>query len=260
MLIANKSFTLFFGLVMSAILFFSIRKAERRLPSVRPIEAFEAIKEAVGRATELGRPLHFATGMAPLTGETAPETLAGLRILSDTSRLCAEYESELINTVMIPLVLPISQEIVRQGYISAGKSDLYNPDMVRFISPMQFSYAAGVMELMRSEKIAANIQIGRFAAEALLLAETAARVGAIQIGGTVNMYQLQYFVVACDYVLIGEEMFAADAYLSQEPVSLGCLQGQDYIKLVSIFAILIGSVLKTMNINLVIEILSKYGN
>jgi hypothetical protein len=165
----SRSLTFFFGLGMLALLYYFANRAKRKLPAVRPIEAFVAIKEAVGRATELGRPLHFSTGGGALTGDKAPETLAGLRILSDTAKMCAEYECELINTVMVPLVIPISESIVKQGYSEAGKAELYSPSIVRFVSPMQFSYAAGVMELMRSERIAANIQIGRFAAEAFCL-------------------------------------------------------------------------------------------
>ena len=57
--------------------------------------------------------------------------------------------------------------------------------------------------------------------------------------------QLPFFVAACDYTLIGEELFAASAYLSREPKLLGSLKGQDiggklvFLSLALIFIILI---------------------
>ncbi len=260
MFIISKSITFVFMLGFTALIFYSMSKAKEELPQVRRIEALEAIKEAVGRATELGRPLHYSTGIGKVTDEFAPQTMAGLRILSYTAKLCAQYDCKLINTVMQPLVFPISQEMVKQGYADAGKLENYRADSVRFISPVQFAYAAGAMELMRREEVAANIEIGAFYAEALLLAETAATTGAIQIGGTSRMYQLQYFVIACDYVLIGEEMFAADAYLSRDPSALGCLKAQDYVKLLCMFTVIVGCVLRTFDVNFIADVLVKYGN
>ncbi len=41
-------------------------------------------------------------------------------------------------------------------------------------------------------------------------------------------------MVTCDYTLIGEELFAASAYLSRDPQQLGSLKGHDFGKLVII--------------------------
>ena len=43
--------------------------------------------------------------------------------------------------------------------------------------------------------------------------------------------QIPFFVTACDYVLIGEEFYAASAYLSGSPEMIGSIKGQDYVKL-----------------------------
>ncbi len=260
MFIISKSFSLISIVAFAITVFYCIARAKVKLPNMRRIEALEAIQEAVGRSTEMGRPVHYSTGIGAVTNEFAPQTLAGLQILSYTSRLCASYGCDIINTVMQPLVFPLSQEMVRQGYTDAGKSDAYREDMVRFISPVQFAYAAGTMDLIRREKVGANIEIGAFYAEALLIAEAASTVGAIQIGGTARMYQLQYFVVACDYTLIGEEMYAADAYLSKDPVALGCIRAQDMAKLACIATFALNAVLATFNVNVIGDFLAKFGN
>jgi hypothetical protein len=59
--------------------------------------------------------------------------------------------------------------------------------------------------------------------------------------------QLPFFVAACDYTLIGEELFAASAYLSQDPKLLGSLRGQDFGKAFAMFFILLGCIVATVS-------------
>lgn len=230
-----------------------------QLPSIRPIPGLDALKEAVGRATELGRPVHYSTGIGALDNEFGPQTLAGLGMLQYVSKLCAEYDTKIINTVCNAVVFPVAQEMVKAGLTEAGKPDMYTEDMCRFLSSEQFAYAAGAMGTMQREKVAANIMIGAFYAEALLLAEAGFQAGAIQVGSTARMFQLPFFVIVCDYVLIGEEMFAASAYVSRDPEKLGALQGQDIGKVATVLLIAVGAILKTMNINILFDFLGKYG-
>ena len=91
--------------------------------------------------------------------------------------------------------------------------------------------------------------MGAFFAESLLLAETGFSMGAIQVAGTANVHQLPFFVVACDYTLIGEELYAASAYLSKEPKLVGALKGADLMKLAVIAALLVGCLLETLRIH-----------
>jgi hypothetical protein len=93
---------------------------------------------------------------------------------------------------------------------------------------------------MVREKPATVFLLGAFFAESLILAETGNYVGAIQIAGTARPAQLPFFIAACDFTLIGEELFAASAYLSGEPKALGSLKGQDVGKGIAMAAIVIG--------------------
>jgi hypothetical protein len=103
-----------------------------------------------------------------------------------------------------------------------------------------------VTGVMMRDRPAAHIFMGLFYAESLLLAETGFATGAIQVAGTANVHQLPFFVVACDYTLIGEELYAASAYLSGEPKLVGALKGADLMKIVIIAAILVGGILETL--------------
>jgi hypothetical protein len=99
---------------------------------------------------------------------------------------------------------------------------------------------------MVREKPAACFYFGQFYAESLILAETGNSVGAMQIAGTAQPSQLPFFVAACDYTLIGEEFFAASAYLSGQPDQLGSLKGQDLGKMLAAALILVGCALATI--------------
>ena len=66
------------------------------------------------------------------------------------------------------------------------------------------------------------------------MAETGNSIGAIQVAGTGSPTQIPFFVTACDYTLIGEEFFAASAYLSKKASLIGSLKGQDMAKFVVI--------------------------
>src|SRR5438552_3807303 len=103
--------------------------------------------------------------------------------------------------------------------------------------------------MMLRERPAANLLLGAFFAESLRLAETGHETGAIQIARTANVHQLPFFVVACDYTLIGEELYAASAYLSGDPKLIGSLKGGDLLKIVAIATIVIGCILETMNVH-----------
>ena len=109
---------------------------------------------------------------------------------------------------------------------------------------------------MVRERPAAHI--GYFYAESLLLAETGSTTGAIQIAGTDAYTQLPFFVTTCDYTLMGEELYAASAYLSREPRLLGSLKGQDVGKLVLILGILLGTLLATAQMPFLTHLFTSY--
>jgi Na+-translocating ferredoxin:NAD+ oxidoreductase RnfE subunit len=113
------------------------------------------------------------------------------------------------------------------------------------------------MGTMVRERVAANIMLGGFWAESLIMAEAASDIGAIQIAGTARLTQIPFFVVACDYVLIGEELFAASAIASGNPIKLGSIAGQDIGKLIAVALILVGSILESAGIGFLSQIVSK---
>jgi hypothetical protein len=231
----------FFVLVLS---FMSIAQSGRK-PFMRRLAGIDAIEEAIGRATEMGRPVLYVPGIQDID---EIQTVAGLVILESVARLTAKYETPIRVPVAYPIPFTIAQEMVKSGYLNAGRPEAYDPDSVSFVSPEQFAYVAKISGIMLRDRPAAHIFMGAFYAESLLLAETGFSTGAIQVAGTANVHQLPFFVVACDYTLIGEELFAASAYLSGEPRLVSGLKGADYLKVFVILWILVGCVLETMGV------------
>lgn len=241
---------LFWGVIIAGM----ITAKKGKAIDLRPIAGYEALEECVGRAVEMGKPIHACPGFFGLT----LEMMAGISALNHVAKLAARYDADLITTTANPDTYTVTDAVVRQAYTEAGKTDNYKPEMVRYLSNDQFAFASGVMGIISREQVASNIMIGQFAAESLLFAETGYTAGAMQIAGTARTAQLPFFVATCDYVIIGEELFAANAYFSSDnKVELGCLRGQDVAKAISISLILLGVIGQIFNNNALSALLKK---
>ena len=232
-----------------ALVLFFINHA-RKSPNlfIRKISGLDAIDEALGRATEMGKPALFVHG---LNGMGSISTIAAVNILGKIAFRIAEYDTTLKVANIDPIVMSVSQEVVKESYLEAGRPDAYVEDNIFLAASEQFPYVAAVSGIMVREKPATNFFMGYFYAESLILAETGANTGAIQIAATDSYTQLPFFITTCDYTLIGEELYAASAYLSREPLLLGSLRAQDIGKGILIAALVIGTILTTLGVGFV---------
>lgn len=211
---------------------------------LRPIAGLLAVDDAIGRATEMGKPILYSSGRG---GMQRPASIASMNILGSVAEKVATYGTPLIFPNNDPLVTAVAQEVTKEAYTKAGHPDAYNPDNIYFVTDSQFGYAAAVDGIMLREKPATNLFFGTFEAESLILAETGNSIGAIQIAGTDSSIQMAFFMVACDYVLIGEELFAASAYLSHDPQVVGSLKGSDISKIIIICLLILGAILALLH-------------
>ncbi|MCK5833226.1 hypothetical protein KAH81_06095 [bacterium] len=209
---------------------------------LRPIAGIAHLDEALGRATEMGRPILYVLG---LTGISDIATLAGLTILGRVAKKSAEFQTRILVPCVDPIVMIVAQETVKTACMDAGRPDMYNEDDVFYAAGSQFSYAAAVAGLMVRHKTAANFYMGMFFAESLILTETGSMTGSIQIAGTDAVTQIPFFITTCDYTLIGEELYAASAYLSKDPLQVGTLKAQDMLKVIYMLLIVLGTVAMT---------------
>lgn len=241
----NEINNLLLALLFGCLVFYAISQAKRREIFLRRIPGLDAVDEAIGRSTELGKPILYLTGAHDMSD---PSTIAAAVILGRVAKRTAAYETELMVPHRDPITMAVCQEITKQAYLEAGKPDLFKEDANFFITSDQFSYTAAVDGIMLRKKPAANFFMGAYFAESLLLTETGASTGAIQIAGTDSDHQLPFFVTTCDYTLIGEELYAASAYLSREPIQIGTLRGQDIGKAVLLTVMGVGTLLATVGV------------
>ncbi|MEO0136698.1 MAG: DUF6754 domain-containing protein [candidate division WOR-3 bacterium] len=233
------------------ILYFIVQARKGKELYIRKISGLQAVEEAVGRATEMGKPILYCPGIGYIEQIA---TIASLNILGEVAKKTAQYNTKLINPHYDPIVYTVAREIIKESYTKVGRPDAFDPESVFFVTDSQFAYAAALDGIMLRERPATNFLIGTFYAESLILAETGASTGAIQISGTDSLAQLPFLVTACDYTLIGEELYAASAYISREPLLMGAIKGEDWGKLIIagilIFASIVGLITNFPILNL----------
>jgi hypothetical protein len=231
---------LLLGLIIAvALMMFWFTKQVRQGHEIkiRRIPGIDAIEEGIGRATEMGKPVLYVPGIDSLEDI---QTIASMLILGEVSKTIAEYQADLIVSCCVPIVREVADEVVKSGYFRAGHPDAYDPTSVRFIASEQFAFCAGTNGIMYRQKPATNIYLGRFFAESLILAETGFVNRSIQIAGTAEATQLPFFVAACDYTLIGEELFAVSAYLSNDARLVSALKASDWVKIATVALLVVG--------------------
>lgn len=247
---STKLLTLFATLLLCVLLIYAIIITKKGKVYIRPIAGLNEIDNAIGRATEMGRPVMFVPGWGTL-GDVS--MIASMMILGQIAKKTAEFDIRLISPHCDYLVLPLAQEIVQTAYNEIGRPDAYNQNDIFFISDNQFPFCAGVNGITVRERVATIFYMGFFNAEALLLTETGNQAGSIQIAGTDAVTQIPFFITTCDYTLIGEEFYAASAYLSGNHELVSMLKAQDYFKLVIVLVMIIGTILSTLNFNALIN-------
>lgn len=246
-------FLLFFA---GALLTFMSQARAGRVFKIRKIAGLDAVNEAIGRATEMGRSILYTTG---LEAASHIATIASMTILSRVAKRAATYGTRLQVPSFDPIVMTLCQEIVRESFLEAGRPDDFDSGDVFYLTSEQFAYTAAVDGILVRERPATVFLMGYFYAESLLLAETGNTIGAIQIAGTDAVTQLPFFIVSCDYTLIGEELYAASAYLSGDPVIISSLKAQDLGKAAVWMTILVGVLLAFAGTPLLLDLLRSNG-
>jgi hypothetical protein len=234
------------------LVFITLARKGKKL-YIRPLAGIEAVDDAIGRATEMGKPILYILGLG---SADMIATIASFTILSRVAKKVAEYQTPILIPCCDPIVMAVAQETVRAAFLEAGRPDQYKEENIYYLTSMQFAYVAGVNGIMLREKPATNFYLGKFYAESLLLAETGSLAGSIQISGTDEIAQIPFFVAATDYTLIGEELYAASAYLGREPILLGTLKGQDWGKALLMIALLLGALAATFNFQFFLNLFS----
>jgi len=244
----------FMVLIISFVLFYYYMSAGKRGAkiSVRTLPAVLAIPEAIGRAAEMGRPVYYTTASGRLTSPDAgSQTLASISILSHITTEVIKAGADLDAFVPVAEALPLVEETMRNAYIAQGVPDEFDPTKIQYFNP----YLTATLGYFQRERPAATMLFGAFQYPAIVIGEAGNIVGAMQIGGSAYRWVIPFLVATCDYTLIVEELYAASAFISNDPEQLGVLKGEDMLKLGFIAIIILGFLLGFLKNSLIINLL-----
>lgn len=234
-------------LAISAILLFVFILMRRRSPGVfRDIAAYDRLNRAVGHAVEDGTRLHISIGRGNLFTSRGGSALAGLAMLRHLSERTSQSDNPPIVTSGDASLAILSQDTLQSGYRAAGAEEQYRFTTGRLTGLTPFAYAAGTMFVMQDENVSANVVIGDLGSESALLVEASDREDTDLIAASDNLSAQAVLYAASQDPLIGEELFAAGAYVGAGPSHDASLQVQDILRWLVILAILGGAVLRLM--------------
>ena len=234
-------------LLLAAILFVALALWRRRSPAAfRVIAAYERLNRSVGLAVENGTRLHVSLGRGSLFTARGGSALAGLAMLRRLAQRTSVSDRPPVATSGDASLAILSQDTLQSGYRAAGAEDQYRFSTGRLTGLTPFSYAAGALPTIHDDNVSANIVLGDLGAEAALLAEASDRQNASLIAASDNLAAQSVFYAAAQESLVGEELFAAGAYIGAGATHDASLNVQDILRWLIILAILIGAGLEIL--------------
>jgi hypothetical protein len=258
-MLEGKYFNLLVFLAVVISMWFFMRKAEKgNPPKIREIPLLQELDSIVGRAAEMGKPIHFTTGYGGLHDEWAVMCVAGLAILGKVAETCGKYRVPIQFTCFRGYLVPIGQDIIKAGYEKGGNPDMYSPNMVTYIGEDQPAYIAFIMDYFMTAKPAVSMIFGAIQAEMNNVLMQAARIGAVSIAGTPRLYYQGKMALMCDYALLGEELYVAGAAITGDPVHLGCIEAEDWFKIGIIVLFILAAIFASIGVPQMFQSLLKW--
>ncbi|HET7089180.1 MAG TPA: DUF6754 domain-containing protein [Anaerolineae bacterium] len=226
-----------------AMLVFSTSARRARVPQMRPLSAFDVLRGQVGRGIETGRPAHISIGVGGIVGDDTLVTLAGASIVDSLAPEAAETGAAPTVTVADGAAMILAQDTLRRPYARRGDLAGYDPRDVQLLGMQPFQYAAGAMDFLAHAQPVSNVMVGAFGPEAGLIVEEGVKQGLTQVAGSTDARSLAVLFPSANHLLVGEEVFAAPAYLDQRPGHIARLQAQDLVRFIVAAVIVIWSIL-----------------
>jgi hypothetical protein len=233
-------------LLLPVLFFLASRVRAGKAGVLRSIPGLEELPGLVGRSAETGQPLHVSLGVAGVGGLATAETWAGLTVLKELANEAAACDTPLIVTVADPTILPFAQDLLWRAYQRNVNPEGYQPTQVRFVASQPLAYAAGVAGILERESLTANVMVGAFGDEYLLMGEAGAQRGVRQIAGTADPQTLPFIYATSDEALIGQEIFAGGAYTTKLPIQVASLLAEDWARWAVIAGIIVLAVLRIL--------------
>lgn len=243
--LTGLAFVVIFSALMAA---FSLIRREQSARFLREIGAFSRLRRAFGLAVEAGQRLHVALGGGGLQGLRGASGLIGMSVIQRVTRSAAVSDRPLKATSGEAAQSILSQDVLRAGYRDASAEHQFDPATGQLTGLTPVSYAAGVLPILYDEQVSVNLILGSLGSEAALISEAAQRTESLTIGGSENLSAQAVLFATLEEPLVGEELYAAGAYLQAGRFHLGSVLAQDLMRWLLALVILLGALLKLVGI------------
>lgn len=220
----------------------------RRTPKLRVIPALTRLYRAMGLSVEDGTRLLLSLGPGDLISRSGAPALAGFALLRHLAARTSLSDRPPVAVAGDAALALLAQDTMEAGYRSAGAAEFYQPTSGRLTGLTPFSSIAGTMPIVRDESVSATVLMGHFGVEAALLADAAERENTLLIGSSDDLASQAALFASANEALIGEELFAAGAYLDGSPARAASLTVQDVLRWLIIAALALGAALKLLGI------------
>lgn len=234
------------GLGFLLLLAFTIAAHRGFRPTLRDLSAYRALPEQVGQAVETGGRLHISLGPGGLIGREAGTTIAALSVLDAASAASVISDELPVATTGDATTLPAAADTLRRAYQQVDNLAGYETKAVRLVALDAVAMAAGATSIIADDGVQANVLVGSFGQEAALMTEAGYRQRIPQTLGSDRLEGQAVAMAMADHPLIGEEVYAARAYLNRTPSAVGGLAAEDVLRWVIVALIAAGVVLETL--------------
>jgi hypothetical protein len=235
-------------IIVGAIYYYLARAAGGNPANLRRLPQIDVIDELIARAVEMNREVWFLSGGGQMTNAfVLPGILSTFGICAYVTEQCARYGAKIHHVCRLPIAYNVHFEIMREAYEKAGKPEEFDPLETIIYIPSGAGRPYVLNESWR-RKPASAIMCGAWYHQTIIFCEAIQRAGAMTLGGTDTTHNIPFMVAANNYSMIGEEMYAMSAYLSEYPTLASSLAGQDIGKYIVIILCIIGVILHAAGI------------
>jgi hypothetical protein len=194
-------------------------RRRRQAFTLRNLPAYAMITPTVGASIEANHPLHLSYGSAGIGGNNTVLALASSELFYQVARRAAIGDASPIITTSDSSSLPLAQDTLRRAYASQNLLSRYRNSNARWYpaGARSMAFAVAIAAMLRDDDVHANVLAGSFGIELALITDTAMRRDQ-DIFAVSDQPEGQAIAFAMSTEpLIGEEVFAAAAYLDDDP-------------------------------------------
>lgn len=237
-------FLLFAGLIL--VLWALARRKGAKPLGLRQIDAYESLPATVGAAVETGRRIHISVGAGTIGEASTPATLTGLSVLDQIASVAAISDKPPIVTTADGVAMLLAQDILRGVYKRQNAAEAYDGLAAQVVGLSPLGFSAALTGVIPDDSVAGTVLMGSVGPEAVLLAEAGQRANITTVAGSDQPAAQALLFATADQPLVGEDLFAGNAYINRRPEHLASLRAQDWMRLLICAGIVLGVLYQTL--------------